>query len=133
LPTTRPIARNCATLAIIQIPLSAAETGDPSEPKTKTSIRSIPLNSELRSVLVDLNRPHRGPWIFSDSKGNLLDTLYFRISGTDAKGGAGRYTQSAPNKTFLRKRVVVARENVIEVSRMLGHASVAMTVDVFAK
>jgi site-specific recombinase XerD len=58
--------------------LPSSGNGDPSEPKTRNSIRSLPLNSELRSVLVQLkNRPHRAPWIFSDSEGNPLDYSVF--------------------------------------------------------
>jgi integrase len=53
--------------------LPSSGNGDAAEPKTRTSIRSIPLNSKLRTVLLDLrNRRHRGAWIFSDSKGNPL-------------------------------------------------------------
>lgn len=115
--------------------LPTSGNGDPSEPKTRTSIRSIPLNSELRSVLLQLkNRTHRRPWIFSDSKGNPLDYSVFlrkwhsiqKVAGVDVRN---------PHQTrhFFATELLSRGENLIEVSRMLGHASIAITVDVYGK
>jgi integrase len=115
--------------------LPSSGNGDPSEPKTKTSIRSIPLNSELRSVLVDLkNRPHRGPWIFSDSKGNPLDYSVF-LNKWHGVQKAAQVAIRNPHQTrhFFATELLSRGENLIEVSRMLGHASIAITVDVYAK
>jgi integrase len=115
--------------------LPSSGNGDPSEPKTRTSIRSLPLNSELRSVLVELkNRPHRGPWVFSDSEGNPLDYSVF-LNKWHAVQKAAKVDVRNPHQTrhFFATELLSRGENVIEVSRMLGHASIAITVDVYAK
>ena len=115
--------------------LPSSGNGDPSEPKTRNSIRSLPLNSELRSVLVQLkNRPHRGPWIFSDSEGNPLDYSVF-LNKWHAIQKAAKVEVRNPHQTrhFFATELLSRGENLIEVSRMLGHASIAITVDVYAK
>ena len=115
--------------------LPSSGNGDPSEPKTKTSIRSIPLNSELRSVLLDLkSKPHRGPWVFSDPKGNTLDYSVF-LNKWHVIQKAAEVEVRNPHQTrhFFATELLKRGENLIEVSRMLGHASIAITVDVYGK
>jgi integrase len=115
--------------------LASSGNGDPSEPKTRTSIRSIPLNSELRSVLLQLrNRTHRGPWVFSDSKGNPLDYSVF-LKKWHAIQKTAEVDVRNPHQTrhFFATELLSRGENLIEVSRMLGHASIAITVDVYGK
>jgi len=112
-----------------------AETAIRQSPKTRTSIRSIPLNSELRSVLLDLrNRRHRSSWIFSDSKGNPLDySVFLKKWYTIQK--AAKVAVRSPHQTphFFATELLARGGNVIEVSRTLGHANIAITVDVYAK
>jgi len=115
--------------------LPTSGNGDPSEPKTRTSIRSIPLNSELRSGLLVLKKHHhRGLWVFSDSKGNPLDYSVF-LNKWHAIQKAANVEVRNPHQTrhFFATELLSRGENLIEVSRMLGHASIAITVDVYAK
>jgi hypothetical protein len=66
--------------------------------------------------------------------GNPLDYSMFLKKWHTLQKTAGVETRN-PHQTrhFFATELLSRGENVIEVSRMLGHASIAITVDVYAK
>ncbi len=112
-------------------------------PKTASSIRQIPLAPQLATVL----RRHRGQalgpaaggWVFATRSGTPLSqrnaqrsalTRAARIAGLDDDHSRLRFHDL--RHTFASHMIVDLRLDVVQVSRILGHASVSTTLDVYA-
>jgi integrase len=129
----------------VRAQLSRARTGDPARrvaPKTPSATREIPLAPQLATVL----REHRsaathrggGDWVFTTRNGTPLSQRNVQRSAlTRAACAAGLADDSRGlgfhvlRHTFASHLIVDLHLDVVQVSRILGHASVSTTLDVY--
>jgi integrase len=132
--------------ARVRAQLSRARTGAPARrvaPKTPSAARDIPLAPQLATVL----REHRsasthragGDWVFATRNGAPLSqrnvqrsalTRAARVAGLDDDSRALGF--HVLRHTFASHLIVDLHLDVVQVSRILGHASVSTTLDVYA-
>lgn len=112
-------------------------------PKTPSALRHIPLAPQLAALLREhrCGSPHQtgGDWVFATRKGTPLSqrnvqrsalTRAARVAGLDGDGRALRFHDL--RHTFASHLIVDLQLDVVQVSRILGHASVSTTLDVYA-
>jgi integrase len=130
----------------VRAQLSRARTDAPGRrvaPKTPPAARDIPLAPQLATVLREhrSGSPYRagGDWVFSTRKGTPLSqrnvqrsalTRATRVPGLDDPGGGLRFHDL--RHTFASHLIIDLHLDVVQVSRILGHASVSTTLDVYA-
>jgi integrase len=130
----------------VRAQLSRARTDAPGRrvaPKTPSAARDIPLAPQLATVLREhrSGSPYRagGDWVFSTRKGTPLSqrnvqrsalTRATRVPGLDDPGGGLRFHDL--RHTFASHLIIDLHLDVVQVSRILGHASVSTTLDVYA-
>lgn len=130
----------------VRAQLSRAHRGKPAQrvaPKTPASVREIPLVAQLARMFVEHKRqtPYKQAhdWVFATSRG----TPYGRRNAARralgrAAGKAGLNTGDWPplrfhdlRHTFASHLIIDLGLDVAQVSRILGHASVTITLDVY--
>ena len=112
-------------------------------PKTPSAARDIPLAPQLATVLREHRSasPHRagGDWVFATRNGTPLSqrnvqqsalTRAARVAGLDDHAGCLRFHDL--RHTFASHLIIDLHLDVVQVSRILGHASVSTTLDVYA-
>jgi integrase len=112
-------------------------------PKTRASIREIPLLPQLAALLREHKRRSRYPessdYVFTTSVGTPL--LHHNVSkrvlrraaadaGLDRDGRRVRFHDL--RHTFASHLIIDIRLDVVQVSRILGHARTSMTLDTYA-
>lgn len=135
-----------AGLIRVRAQLSRAHRGEPPRrvpPKTSASVREIPLLPQLADRLVAHRR--RTPfasstdWVFATSRGtpygvrNVARRVLMRAADeaglNDGDGAALRFHDL--RHTFASHLIVDLGLDVAQVSRILGHASTTITLDVY--
>jgi integrase len=125
----------------VRAQLSRARTDAPGRrvaPKTPSAARDIPLAPQLATVLREHRSasPHAGGgWVFATRNGTPLSqrsalTRAARIAGLDRDGSALQFHDL--RHTFASHLIIDLHLDVVQVSRILGHASVSTTLDVYA-
>jgi integrase len=112
-------------------------------PKTRSSLRQIPLAPQLAAILRERRSAATwragGDWVFGTRNGTPLSqrnvqrsalTRAARIAGLDREGSSLRFHDL--RHTFASHLIVDLQLDVVQVSRILGHASVSTTLDVYA-
>jgi integrase len=130
----------------VRAQLSRANAATPAKrvpPKTPSALRQIPLAPQLTTMLREHRagtpQPAGGDWVFATSNGTPLSqrnvqrsalTRAARIADLDSDHGALRFHDL--RHTFASHLIVDLHLDVVQVSRILGHASVSTTLDVYA-
>jgi integrase len=130
----------------VRAQLSRARTDAPGRrvaPKTPSAARDIPLAPQLATVLREHRSasPHRagGDWVFATRNGTPLSqrnvqrsalTRAARVAGLEDDAGCLRFHDL--RHTFASHLIIDLHLDVVQVSRILGHASVSTTLDVYA-
>ena len=111
-------------------------------PKTRASVREIPLLPQLAAVLRQHKRNSRftrgSDYVFATSRGTAF--LHHNVSkrvlrraavnaGLDRDGRRVRFHDL--RHTFASHLIIDIRLDVVQVSRMLGHARTSMTLDTY--
>jgi integrase len=112
-------------------------------PKTPSALRQIPLAPQLAAVLCEhrSGSPHHagGDWVFSTRHGTPLSqrnvqrsalTRAAHVAWLDRDGSPLRFHDL--RHTFASHLIIDLHLDVVQVSRILGHASVSTTLDVYA-
>lgn len=101
------------------------------EPKTKASIRDIPISSKLQSVLLEMVKNKVSPYVISEKEFILsprtYESRYHRIL---EKCGLKSRNYHVLRHTFAT-RCVEAGVDVKSLSEILGHANVSITLDTY--
>jgi integrase len=112
-------------------------------PKTPASVREAPLVAQLARVLAEhklaTRDAHEGDWVFTTSRGTPHGHRNIARRGLGrAADRAGLNTGEWPSlrfqdlrHTFASHLIVDLGIDVAQVSRILGHASVTITLDVY--
>jgi integrase len=126
--------------------LSRAHRGAPARrvaPKTRAALREIPLLPQLAHVLVEHRREHwpscRDDWVFPSTAGTAFghrnaQRRILRRAATQAGLEDGSWPPLRFHDlrhTFASHLIVDLGLDVAQVSRILGHASVTITLDVY--
>jgi integrase len=135
-----------AGLIRVKAQLSRAHRGEPARrvaTKTPASVREIPLVPQLADRLAAHRRqtPFAAPsaWVFVTSKGtpfggrNVARRVLGRAADDAGLNGAGRPGLRFHDlrHTFASHLIVDLGLDVAQVSRILGHTSIAITLDVY--
>lgn len=130
----------------VRAQLSRARRGHPAKrvaPKTRSAVRQIPLAPQLAVVL----REHRtaakfdaaSDWVFATRNGTPLtqrnvqrSALGRAVHAAGLDRGAARMRFHDLRHTFASHLIIDVGLDVVQVSRMLGHANVGTTLDVYA-
>ncbi len=130
----------------VRAQLSRAHRGAPARrvlPKTPSSVREIPLVAQLARMLAEhkLATPfaREGDWVFTTMRGTPHGQRNVARRGLGrAANRAGLNTGEWPplrfhdlRHTFASHLILDLRLDVAQVSRILGHASVTITLDVY--
>jgi integrase len=130
----------------VRAQLSRANAAAPAKrvpPKTPSALRQIPLAPQLTAML----REHRAQtprragrdWVFATSNGTPLSQRNVqrsalgraaRVAGLNTGQGALRFHDL--RHTYASHMIIDLHLDVVQVSRILGHASVSTTLDVYA-
>jgi integrase len=112
-------------------------------PKTRASVREVPLLPQLAGVLRQHKRNSRftrgSDYVFATSRGTAF--LHHNVSkrvlrraaldaGLDRDGRRVRFHDL--RHTFASHLIIDIRLDVVQVSRMLGHARTSMTLDTYS-
>lgn len=132
----------------IKIMQSAPEKGASGYVKTADGVRDIPLHPILEGVLKPYLSTHKRSLVFgtandkpisnSNLYSRLLDPLKDRADALAAKGSDPRYVRVNREPAFhafrhhYASRLVQNGANLKELQTLMGHASAAMTLDVYA-
>jgi integrase len=130
----------------VRAQLSRARRGTPARrvaPKTRAAARQIPLSPQLAALLRKHRSasPHKagGDWVFATRNGTPLSQRNVqrtalaraaRLAGLDRDGSRLRFHDL--RHTFASHLIIDLGLDVVQVSRILGHASVTTTLDVYA-
>lgn len=135
-----------AGLIRVQAQLSRAHRGEPPRrvaPKTPASVREIPLVPQLAEHLAAHRQatglPAPTGWVFATSRGTPLgERNVARRVLKKAADEAGLNNDERPalrfhdlRHTFASHLIIDLGLDVAQVSRILGHASIAITLDVY--
>jgi integrase len=135
-----------AGLIRVRAQLSRAHRGDPARrvpPKTPASVREIPLLAQLADRLVAHRREtpfaSATDWVFATSRGTPYGArnVARRVLGRAAdeaglNGGEGPALRFHDLRhTFASHLIVDLEVDVARVSRILGHARITITLDVY--
>jgi integrase len=130
----------------VRAQLSRARSGTPCQRvrlKTRSARRQIPLSPQLATVL----RGHReasmfnttGDWVFSTRNGTPFQQRNVQRSALSRAAHAARLDGDGARlrfhdlrHTFASHLIVDLALDVVQVSRILGHASPATTLDIYA-
>jgi integrase len=130
----------------VRAQLSRAHRGEPArrvQPKTPASIRQVPLVAQLARILAEhrLASPsgRDDDWVFTTSRGTPHGHRNIARRGLGwAADAAGLNTGEWPplrfhdlRHTFASHLILDLGVDVAQVSRILGHASVTITLDVY--
>jgi integrase len=132
----------CPGVVHVRAQLSPAHHGGPARrvaPKTASGIRDVPLVTQLAALFRDAQRAARftapGDYIFATSKGTPLGhrngegRALQRAAAVAGIAPAPRYHDL--RHTFASHLIIDRGLDVAQVSRMLGHASVATTLNIY--
>jgi integrase len=135
-----------AGLIRIRAQLSRAHRGEPARrvpPKTPASVREVPLVEQLAHLLGTHKQatPFAAPtdWVFATSRGtplgerNVARRVLKRAADDAGLNGGDRPALRFHDlrHTFASHLIVDLGLDVAQVSRILGHASIAITLDVY--
>jgi integrase len=133
-------------LVHVRAQLSRARSGTPSRRvrlKTRSARREIPLSPQLATLL----RGHRetsrckavGDWVFATRNGTPLNQRNVQRSALSRAACAAGLDQDGTRlrfhdlrHTFASHMIVALNLDVVQVSRILGHASPATTLEIYA-
>lgn len=129
----------------VRAQLSRARTDAPAKrvsPKTRTAARQIPIPPQLTAVLREhrAGSPHSAgiDWVFATRNGTPLSqrnvqrsalTRAARMAGLDRDRSRLRFHDL--RHTFASHLIIDLHLDVVQVSRILGHANVSTTLDVY--
>ncbi len=130
----------------VRAQLSRARSGKPTRRvalKTRASVRQIPLSPQLAAMLRERRLRSAftagGDWVFATRNGTPLSQRNAQRSALGrAATVAGLRAGGAPLRfhhlrhTFASHLIVDLGLDVVQVSRILGHASVSTTLDIYA-
>jgi integrase len=129
----------------VRAQLSRATAGQPAKrtaPKTRAACREIPLPPQLVRLLAEHRRASSftasNEWVFATSRGTPRSqrnmhrhlTAALRRAGIDQSAGRVRFHDL--RHTFASHLIIDLGVDVVQVSRMLGHASPDTTLRVYA-
>jgi integrase len=130
----------------VRAQLSRAHSDAPARrvaPKTPSSLRQIPLAPQLAAILRERRSAATwgaaGDWVFGTRDGTPLSqrnvqrsalTRAARNAGLDHEGSTLRFHDL--RHTFASHLIIDLQLDVVQVSRILGHASVSTTLDIYA-
>jgi integrase len=135
-----------AGLVRVTAQLSRAHRGEPAQrvpPKTPASVRGIPLLPQLADRLVAHRRgtpfASTTDWVFATSRGtpygvrNVARRILKKAADDAGLNGDGRPALRFHDlrHTFASHLIVDLALDVAQVSRILGHASITITLDVY--
>jgi len=111
-------------------------------PKTRASVREIPLLPQLAAVLRQHKRSSRftrgSDYVFATSRGtaflhhNVSKRVLRRAAGNSGLDRNGRRVRFHDLRhTFASHLIIDIRLDVVQVSRILGHARTSMTLDTY--
>lgn len=135
-----------AGLIRVRAQLSRPHRGDPARrvaPKTSASVREVPLVPQLSDRLAEHRRatPFATPtdWVFATSRGtpfgerNVARRILKKAADDAGLNGDGRMPLRFHDlrHTFASHLIVDLGLDVAQVSRILGHASITITLDVY--
>ena len=126
--------------------LSRSHIGAPARrvaPKTRAAVRQIPLTPQPAGLLRDrrlaATRSAGGDWVFSTRKGTPLSqrniqrsALYHAPDAAGLRVDGGRLRFHDLRHTFASHLIIDLGVDVVQVSRILGHASPSTTLDIYA-
>jgi integrase len=112
-------------------------------PKTRAAVRQIPLTPQLSALLRDRRlaaaRGAGGDWVFSTRKGTPLSqrnvqrsALHYAADAAGLRLDGARLRFHDLRHTFASHLIIDLGVDVIQVSRMLGHASPSTTLNIYA-
>lgn len=132
---------------IIQITQSAPETGEVGDVKTDAGDRDIPLHPQLREALGAWIKTHKRSLLFgtdndlpisvSNLYSRMLEPLKVRADNLAEEGDDPRYIHISRNRAFhafrhhYASQLVKNGANLKELQTLMGHASAAITLDVY--
>ena len=129
----------------VRAQLSMAHIGSPARrvaPKTRAAVRQIPLTPQLAALLrerrVATARSAAGDWVFSTRNGTPLSQRNIQRSAlhlaADAAGlrvDGGRLRFHDLRHTFASHLIIDLGLDVVQVSRLMGHASPSTTLNIY--
>jgi len=130
----------------VRAQLSRAHVGAPAQrvaPKTRAAYRQIPLSPQLVALLRDTRfsslRGGGGDWVFSTRNGTPLSqrnvqrsALHLAADAAGLRAGGARLRFHDLRHTFASHLTIDLGLDVVQVSRMLGHASPSTTLNIYA-
>lgn len=100
-------------------------------PKTKASIRDIPIHSSLTSILANMKRNPLSMYVVSEDNSFLCPRTYeYRYHQALKKSGINKYNYHMLRHTFAT-RCIEAGMDVKTLSELLGHANVSITLNTY--
>jgi integrase len=130
----------------VRAQLSRAHRGMPARrvaPKTRAGVRQIPLTPQLAVLLrerrIGAGRGAGADWVFATRNGNPLSQRNIQRSGlrlaADAAGlraDGARLRFHDLRHTFASHLIIDLGLDVVQVSRLMGHASPSTTLNIYA-
>jgi integrase len=130
----------------VRAQLSRSHIGSPARrvaPKTRAAVRQIPLTPRLAGLLRDrrlaATRSAGRDWVFSTRNGTPLSqrniqrsALYHAADSAGLRVDGTRLRFHDLRHTFASHLIIDLRLDVVQVSRILGHASPSTTLDIYA-
>ncbi len=133
---------------IIKITQSAPEKGDVGLVKSADGVRDIPLHPALREVLGEWLAGHSRTLLFGTSSDHpisnsnlysrMLEPLKTRADELAANGTDPRFVRVGRDRAFhafrhhYASRLVQKNANLKQLQYLMGHASAAITLDIYA-
>ena len=100
-------------------------------PKTKSSLRDIPLSRQLMAVLLPLYEKRRSEYVISDKSGFVSPRTYeYRFHRVLDRCGLPSINYHALRHTFAT-RCIELGVDVKTLSEILGHANVSTTLNTY--
>jgi integrase len=130
----------------VRAQLSHAHIGSPARrvaPKTRAANRQIPLTPQLSGLLrerrLSAARSAAGDWVFSTRKGTPLSqrniqrsALHLAADAAGLRADGARLRFHDLRHTFASHLIIDLGLDVVQVSRLMGHASPSTTLNIYA-
>ena len=103
-------------------------------PKTEASVRDVPLNKKARAI-IEKQKDGKNIFVFSNKSGQMLDERNIRremkaIADANAGKIKTHLTPHVLRHTFAT-RMIEKGANIKALSKILGHTTVQMTLDIY--
>jgi integrase len=119
--------------------LSMAHVDSPARrvaPKTEAAHRQIPLTPQLAGLLRErrlaASRSAGGDWVFSTRRGTPFSQRNIQRSALHLAADAARVGFHDLRHTFASHLIIDLGLDVVQVSRLMGHASPSTTLNIYA-